>query len=87
LEDKSLDAVMAMASVADRLEMTEVGLALEEAIIGHLSVGFCGDVRMWSLKLGLGRVVAAAPARPWPNLTVAPPQCGGRRPRATGRLG
>ena len=60
LEDKSLDAVMAMASVADRLEMTEVGLALEEAIIGQLSVGVCGDVLMGSLRLGLGRVEAAA---------------------------
>ena len=53
-------AVMAMASVADRLEMTEVGLALEEAIIGQLSVDVCGDVLMGSMMLGLGRVEAAA---------------------------
>ncbi len=41
MEDKSLDAVIAMASVADRIEMTgvgAVGLGLEEAIIGQLSV-------------------------------------------------
>jgi hypothetical protein len=30
---------------ADVVRMTEVGLALEEAIIGQLSVGVCGDVR------------------------------------------
>ena len=60
LGDKSLDAVMAMASVADRLEMTEVGAALEDAIVGQLSVGVCGDVLMESARLGLGRVEAGA---------------------------
>jgi hypothetical protein len=60
LVDKSLDVVMAMASVADRLEMTDVGLVLEEAIIEQLRVGACGDVLMGSVRLGLGRVEAAA---------------------------
>ncbi len=50
-DDKSLYAVMAMASVADRLEMTEVGLALEESIIGPLSVGVCVYVLMGSVRL------------------------------------
>jgi hypothetical protein len=59
-KDKSLDAVMTMASVADRLAMTDVGLALEEAIIEQLSTGVCGDVLMGSVRLGLGRVEAAA---------------------------
>jgi hypothetical protein len=36
LGDKSLDAVMAMASVADRLGMTEVGAALEGAGMAYL---------------------------------------------------
>ena len=60
LGDKSLDAVMAMASVADRLGMTEVGAALEDAIVRQLSVDVCGDVLMESARLGLGRVEAAA---------------------------
>jgi hypothetical protein len=60
LGDRSLNSMMAMASVADRLEMTEVGAALEEAITGQLSVDVCGDVLMGSMRLGLGRVEAAA---------------------------
>ena len=40
--DKPLCAVMTMASVADRLGMTEVGAALEESITGQLSVDVCG---------------------------------------------
>ena len=43
LKAKSLAAAMAMANVADRLEMTDVGLALEEAIIEQLRTGVCGD--------------------------------------------
>ena len=60
LGDKSLDYIMTLASVADRLEMTEVVSALEEAITGLLSVDVCGDVLMGSMRLGLGRVEAAA---------------------------
>ena len=60
LGDKSLDCIMAMANVADRLGMTEVGMALEEAITGQLSVDVCGDVLMGSMRLGLGRVEAGA---------------------------
>jgi hypothetical protein len=60
LRDKSLDDAMAMASVADRLEMMEVGTTLEDAIIAHLSVHVCGDVLMGSVRLGLRRVEAAA---------------------------
>jgi hypothetical protein len=58
--NKELGVVMAMASVADRLEMTEVGTALEDAIIGHLGVNLCGDVLVGSVNLGLGRLEAAA---------------------------
>jgi hypothetical protein len=60
LGDKSLDAVMAMAGVADRLGMTEVGAALEDAIVRQLSVDVCGDVLMGAARLRLGRVEAAA---------------------------
>ena len=60
LEDKTLDAIMAMASVADRLEMKEVATALEDTIIGHLSVAVCGDVLIGSTRLGLQRVEASA---------------------------
>ncbi len=45
-----------MASVADRLGMLEVKTALEEAIIGQLSVDLCWDILMQSVKLGLGQV-------------------------------
>ncbi len=58
--DKALFAIMTMASVADRLEMTVVGKSLEDAIIRHLSVDVCGDVLMGSARLGLGRVEVAA---------------------------
>ena len=60
LEEKELGDMLVLASVADRLEMMEVGAALEEAIIRQLSVGVCGDVLMASCRLGLGRVEAAA---------------------------
>jgi hypothetical protein len=55
-----LDCIMAMASVADRLEVTEVGAALDEAINGRLSADVCGDVLAGSMWLGLGCVEAAA---------------------------
>ena len=51
LGDKSLDAVMAMASVADRLGMTEVGAALEDAIVRQLSVDVCGEGQLWSTSV------------------------------------
>ncbi len=60
LEDRTLDAAMAMASVADRLDMAEVRATIEEAIVGQLSVAVCGDVLMGSARLGLARVEAAA---------------------------
>jgi hypothetical protein len=59
LMDKSLDAVMTMASVADRLLMTDVVMVLEEAIISQLSVSSCVDVLISSVRLGLGCVEAA----------------------------
>jgi hypothetical protein len=51
-----------MESVADRLEMTEVGTAIEQAILGQLSVDLCGNVLMGGARFGLarGRVEAAA---------------------------
>jgi hypothetical protein len=60
LEEKELGDVLVLASVADRLEMAEVGAALEEAIIGQLNARNCGDVLMVSGRLGLGPVEAAA---------------------------
>jgi hypothetical protein len=60
LAGKSLEAVMVMASVADRLLMAEVGMVLEEAIFCQLDVGVCLDVLNCSVMLGLGRVEAAA---------------------------
>ncbi len=47
--DEALCAVMTMVTVADRLEMTEVVKAIEDAIIGQLSVGLCCDGLMWAL--------------------------------------
>jgi hypothetical protein len=51
---------MAMASVADRLEMTEVRATIEKAIVGQLSVDVCGEVLMGSARLGLVQVEAGA---------------------------
>ncbi len=60
LEEKELRGVLVLAGLADRLEMAEVGAALEEVIIGQLNVGTCAEVLMVSGQLGLGRVEAAA---------------------------
>ena len=66
LGDKPLCDVMTMASVADRLGMTEVGTVLEDAIIGQLSVDVCGDVLIGSV--GLGRVGWRwSGSRTWPS--------------------
>ena len=51
---------MMMASVADRLEITEVFTALEAAIVGELRPEVCVEVLMRSRRLGLRQVEAAA---------------------------
>ena len=58
--DKELNDVIVMASVADRLQMVEVVSALENAIIGQLCAGICAEVLLSSMQLGLRHVEAAA---------------------------
>ena len=58
--DKELADVMMMASVADRLQMAEVVVALEDAIMGEMRVGTCAEVLEGSRRLGLLRVEEAA---------------------------
>ena len=58
--ERELGDVMAMASVADRLEMLDVFEALEAAIIGELRPEVCAEVLMSSRRLGLGQVEEAA---------------------------
>jgi hypothetical protein len=60
LDGEKLSDAMLLASVADRLEMTEVSAALEESIIRKLRVADCGNVLTESWRLGLFRVEAAA---------------------------
>ena len=57
---EGLDGVMTMASVADRLQIVEVVAALEDAIMGELSVGNCAELLIGSRRLGLRQVEAAA---------------------------
>jgi hypothetical protein len=58
--DKELAEVLMMASVADRLQMTEVATVLEDAIMGQLRVETCAEVLEGSRRLGLRRVEEAA---------------------------
>jgi hypothetical protein len=58
--DKELADVMMMASVADRLQMAEVVVALEDAIMGEMMVRTCAEVLEGSRRLGLGRAEEAA---------------------------
>ena len=58
--EQGLRDVMAMASVADRLEMLDAFAVLEAAIIGELRTEVCAEVLMSSRRLGLGQVEEAA---------------------------
>ena len=58
--ERELGDVMAMASVADRLEMLDVFEALEAAVIGELRPEVCAEVLMSSRRLGLGQVEEVA---------------------------
>ena len=58
--EKELSSVMAMASVADRLEMLEVVTVLEAAITGEIHAGMCAEALMSSRRLGLRQVEEAA---------------------------
>jgi hypothetical protein len=58
--DKALADVMMMASVADRLQMAEVVMALEAIIMGEIRVGTCAEALVVSRQLGLSRVEEAA---------------------------
>ena len=58
--EATLGGAVVLASVADRLEMLEVGAMLEDVITEQLGVAECGDVLAESGRLGLVRVEAAA---------------------------
>ena len=55
-----LREVQELASVADRFQITEVISALEEAVLGALSVEACGEVLTWSGGCGMRRLEAKA---------------------------
>jgi hypothetical protein len=55
-----LSEVEEVASVADRFQIAEVLSALEESVLGQLSIGMCGEVLSWSGRVGLSRLEEAA---------------------------
>ena len=57
---KELKDAMAIASVADRFEMTGVLNAVEQAILAELQVGVCAELLSASEKMGLPRIATAA---------------------------
>ncbi len=59
-QEVGLGEVPLLASVADRFQMSEVTLMLEEALMGQLSVEMCGDVLMWSGFCGMQQLQAEA---------------------------
>jgi hypothetical protein len=56
----ALSEVEELASVANRFQMTDVFSVLEEAVMGHLSIGICGEVLTWSGRIGLSRLEEVA---------------------------
>ena len=60
LAGKELTDVFELATIADRLQMTEVCAAMEDLVIGQLTIGGCADALMASDRLGLNKVEAAA---------------------------
>ena len=48
--DVELGEVLRLARAADRLQMTEVTLALDEAVMRHLDLEVCGEVLNWSAE-------------------------------------
>jgi hypothetical protein len=52
--------LLRLVSVADRLGMTEVGVALEDVFVSQLSADTCVEALVGASRLGLGRVEAAA---------------------------
>ena len=59
-QEMELHEVQELASVADRFQITEVISALEEAVIGQLSLEACGEVLTWSGGCGMRRLEAEA---------------------------
>jgi hypothetical protein len=55
-----LKDVKELASVADRFQMVQVTLVLEETLVEHLDIGMSGDVISWGSNLGLLELEAAA---------------------------
>ena len=60
VEVESMRRLLHTAGVAERFQVEEVGCALEEAVVGQLSVETCAEVLMGSERLGLRRAEAAA---------------------------
>jgi hypothetical protein len=87
LGDKSLGAVTAMASVADRFGITEVGAAHEDAIVRHLAVVVCVDVLMGSARLRPVCWRRSGSTRRGGGVDggIHAPQCGWTRTRKRGR--
>ena len=57
---RSVKDVLILAGLADRLHMTEVGAALEQAILNQLQLEVCAEVLMGSKESGLFRVEEVA---------------------------
>ena len=53
--DMELGRVQELASVADRVQMTDVVSALEEIVCGNLNVCTCGDIMNAAVNLVKGR--------------------------------
>ena len=58
--EKELREVMAVASLADRLQMVDVVAALEDSILVEIGTGVCAEVLISSQRHGLRRVEQAA---------------------------
>jgi hypothetical protein len=74
-QNMELEEIQKLASVADRLQITEVAAALEETIMEHLSVDMCAEMLTWSGMMGMGRLQDRARrlmAERFTDLTLTP---------------
>jgi hypothetical protein len=60
LKNKDVDELFALAMLADRFEISDVGIALEDCIIRHMKAETCTDMLIRSESAGLRRVADAA---------------------------
>ncbi len=60
LKGLTISDMLQLGTVADRFQMTEVAVALEETVIRELSVEDCAEVLVWSSRIGLRQAEWAA---------------------------